>query len=109
MKGKIITALMLVCLTGTAVWAKSGAKTLEGTVNINTASAQELSLLPGVGEKTAQLIIAARPFQSAADLARVKGIGPKKVEKLSAFVTVSGPTTAKLVSKTPPEKTLTQR
>lgn len=97
MKTKIITALMLICLASTAVWAKSAAKTLEGSININTASVQELSLLPGIGPKTAEAIIAARPFESTQDLVKVKGIGPKRLEKLSAYLTVSGPTTAKLV------------
>ena len=107
MKTKIITALVLVCLASTAVWAKSAAKTLEGTVNINSASVQELSLLPGIGPKTAEAIIAARPFQSTQDLVRVKGIGPKRLEKMAAYLSVSGPTTAKLVSAS--EKTLSQR
>jgi competence protein ComEA len=57
-------------------------------VNVNTATADELQRLPGIGPVTAQAIAAGRPFQSVADLDRVKGIGAKTVEKLRPFVTV---------------------
>ncbi|KGK13081.1 transporter [Vibrio navarrensis] len=59
---------------------------IEITVNINSASAEEIAaLLKGIGIKKAQQIVADReangPFQSAEDLARVKGIGPSTVAK----------------------------
>ncbi|MBA4062961.1 MAG: hypothetical protein C0501_04495 [Isosphaera sp.] len=60
-------------------------------VNVNTAPADELMRLPGVGPVTAQAIVAARadkPFRSAADLDRVRGIGPKTLDKLRPFVVV---------------------
>jgi competence protein ComEA len=60
-------------------------------VNVNTASSEELQRLPAVGPVTAQNILAARadrPFRSLADLDRVKGIGPKTLEKLRPFVVV---------------------
>jgi Holliday junction DNA helicase RuvA len=46
---------------------------------------------PGVGPKLAQRIVEARgtrPFRSADDLRRVKGIGPKTLEKVRPFVTL---------------------
>lgn len=53
----------------------------EGKININTASADELAQLKGVGEKIAESIVQYReehgPFKSVADLEQVKGIGPK--------------------------------
>ncbi|MFH1434938.1 MAG: helix-hairpin-helix domain-containing protein [Pseudomonadota bacterium] len=69
-----------------------------GVVNVNTASPPELCLLPGIGPKKAQAIIKARskkPFQSAKDLLRVKGIGRKSLKKLLVHVAVSGATTLK--------------
>ena len=60
-----------------------------GPININTASKPELMRLPGVGEKTAEAIIAyrgARKFASPADIMNVKGIGPKKYEKMRPFL-----------------------
>ena len=62
------------------------------TININTAGKDELVLLPNVGPVTAERIIRYREdyglFDSIDDLTRVKGIGPKTLEKLKAFVTL---------------------
>lgn len=57
-------------------------------INVNAATLQELEQLPGVGPVTANNILAARPFNSVNDLDRVKGIGPKTLEKLRPFVVV---------------------
>lgn len=58
-------------------------------VNVNTASAAELETLPGIGPKTSANILARRAqkrFRSLDDLDEVKGLGPKKLEKLKPFV-----------------------
>jgi competence protein ComEA len=57
-------------------------------INVNIATMEQLLMLPDVGPVTAQAIIAARPFASVIDLDRVKGIGPKRLEKLRPFVKV---------------------
>ncbi|MDG3087552.1 ComEA family DNA-binding protein [Vibrio hannami] len=59
---------------------------IEITVNINTASADELdTLLVGVGKKKAQDIVDYRAehgaFKSADELKNVKGIGPSIIDK----------------------------
>lgn len=63
-----------------------------GLVNINTASADELDALPGVGPATAQAIIDEREsngaFTSAEDIMRVSGIGEKKFDKLKSSICV---------------------
>lgn len=63
-----------------------------GIVNLNTADVAELNKLPGVGEKTAQAIIAHREaiggFRSIEQLLEVKGIGPSKFEKMRAHLKV---------------------
>ena len=68
-----------------------------GVVNINTADAAQLALLPRIGEKTAQRIIDYRtehgPFAKTSDLMQVKGIGDKSFQNLSSYLTVSGKTT----------------
>ncbi len=66
-------------------------KNLHGElVNVNLATAIELEALPGIGSVIAQRIIEYReqhgPFHSLNELAQVKGIGPKKLEKLKDLV-----------------------
>jgi competence protein ComEA len=62
-----------------------------GVVNLNTAGAEELDSLPGVGPKTAEAIMQFRQehgaFQRPEDLLNVKGIGPAKFEKLRDKIT----------------------
>lgn len=55
-------------------------------IDPNTASAEELDRLPGVGPATAERIVRERteggPFATVVDLTRVSGIGPRSVERL---------------------------
>ena len=60
-------------------------------VNINTASVEELSTLPGIGQGTAEKIVKYRKdhkFKKTTDLMDVKGIGEKKFEKIKAQLSV---------------------
>ena len=64
----------------------------EGTVNINTAGAEELQRLPGIGPAMAERILSFRKengsFQAPEDLMNVTGIGEKKFAKMQPFVKV---------------------
>jgi competence protein ComEA len=73
--------------------ASKGKATPLGKVNINTASAEELSkYLPGIGPTYAQRIVDYRkqhgPFQRIEDLMKVKGIGKTLFAKLKDMITV---------------------
>jgi competence protein ComEA len=86
---------------GAATAASDGAGTAGGgveaagggaPVNLNSATAEQLDTLDGVGPATAQKILAYRQahggFRTVDDLAQISGIGPKRLEALRAQVTV---------------------
>lgn len=93
-----ILALTLVLLSvSAAAMAAEPSSAPTGVVNINSADAAQLSLLPRVGEKVAQRIIEYRtehgPFKKTTDLMQVKGIGAKTFEGMSPYVAVEGKST----------------
>ena len=64
---------VLLLAAGTAA-AKDSKGKLVGVVNLNTATASQLELLPGVGQKAAEKIVAYRqkePFRQVEDLVKV--------------------------------------
>lgn len=65
----------------------------EASVNINTASAEELSTLPGIGEALATRIIAYREehgaFENTEEIMSVSGIGAKTYAQLKDRITVN--------------------
>lgn len=53
-----------------------------GPLDVNRATAAELERIPGVGPAMAKDIIKGRPYQTMDDLLKIKGIGPKTLEKM---------------------------
>ncbi len=75
--------------------AQSGV-TSDGKVILNRANASELTLLPGVGKKRAEKIVALRTklkrFKRATDLLRIRGIGIKSLRKMLPHLVLDPPT-----------------
>jgi competence protein ComEA len=69
-----------------------GASGAASPIDLNTATADQLDALPGVGPATASAILAYRrghgPFSSVDQLAQVSGIGPAKLAKIRPLVHV---------------------
>ena len=81
-------AFALSLTTGLAVAAAKPAPA--GKVNINTASAEQLTTLPGVGAKLAARILDYRQksgaFKSVSELMNVRGIGEKNLKKIEQYL-----------------------
>ncbi len=87
----VVLAVLLAALPAVAAEGKK--------VNINSADASQLALLPRVGPSIAQRIVDYRkqngPFKKPEDLMLVRGIGEKTYELLKPYVATSGETTLK--------------
>jgi competence ComEA-like helix-hairpin-helix protein len=82
--------------------ARAEGKDLDGVVNLNTATADLLQLLPGIGPAKVRSIYWYRqrhPFRTIDELVRIKGIGRKMVRHLRSHLAVSGPSTARAVRR----------
>ena len=84
--------LFLALFLSTATYPATTKKPPLRPVNINTASAEELQLVPGIGPVTAEKILQMRKsygaFKSVDDLAAIRGIGKKRLDKMRKYLTV---------------------
>jgi len=105
----VAAALLLAIGAVNAASAAGSPASAVGVVNVNTATAEELQLLPGVGKSRAAAILEARKsrggFKSVEDLLDVKGIGPAMLERMRPSVTLTGRTTARPATKAPTRTT----
>jgi len=71
---------------------KKGEDLKEKSININYAPKEQLILLPGIGESTAEKILMYRKeygsFKKIEDIMKIKGIGVKKFDKLKPYITI---------------------
>jgi competence protein ComEA len=88
-----VAAFLLLALAVAALPAAAAS----GVVNVNTADASQLALLPRVGPAVAGRIVEFRdangPFEAKEDLMLVRGIGERTFELLEPFVVTEGDTT----------------
>jgi competence ComEA-like helix-hairpin-helix protein len=64
------------------------AKSPQGLLDLNSASKEELMSINGIGPVLSAKIIAGRPYKTVDDLLKVKGIGPKNLEKIRPYFVV---------------------
>lgn len=81
---------------------RSDGSVLVGVLNLNTATGEQLQMLPGIGPKKAARVVEYRTrrgrFKRVRDLRRVRGFGFKTVRKIAIHLAVEGPNTLKIQS-----------
>ena len=89
-------ALTVVMLAGSMASAEQAEKSAAGAaaaINLNSATVEQLEALPGIGPKTAQLIVEYRQksggFKKVEELMNIKGIGEKSFLKLKPMLVVT--------------------
>jgi competence ComEA-like helix-hairpin-helix protein len=79
-------------------------------INLNTATSEELQVVPGIGPATADTVLQMRKsyggFKSVDDLLAIRGLGAKRLEKMRKYLTVGKPAAGKTATpsakSTPP-------
>ncbi|MCP5464290.1 MAG: helix-hairpin-helix domain-containing protein [Deltaproteobacteria bacterium] len=96
MKKALIALVLLAQIFAANFTMAASQEIVTGVVNINTASAEQLTAVPGIGAAKAQAIVELRsqkPFSHVEDLLLVKGIGEKSLQKMKAYFVLNGDTT----------------
>jgi competence ComEA-like helix-hairpin-helix protein len=92
-----LTLIICLCVFLTPGIAKK--KPPAQPVNINTANSEQLQSVPGIGPSTAERILQMRKsygtFKSVDDLLAIRGLGPKRLEKMRKYLTVGKPAATK--------------
>jgi len=84
--------------------ARRDAPRVQGVLNLNQATFDQLTLLPGIGPARAQRIVehrARHPFKRIEELTHVRGLGRKTFARLRVHLAVSGPTTLQRIRSFP--------
>lgn len=94
---RLLTGVLSLCLL-IVPHALAKKKPPAQPINLNTANSTQLQLVPGIGPATADKILQMRKsygaFKSVNDLMAIRGIGPKRLEKMRKYLTVNRPSGA---------------
>jgi Helix-hairpin-helix motif len=98
-KVDLLVLIATLALSVMPVFAQEASK---ATVNINTATQDELANLPGMTKRKAAKLIAGRPYASSDDLSK-SGLTPKQIDKIKPLITYEGgaASAATVTSSTP--------
>ena len=92
---RALAGVLLAMIAAALLWAADDAQ----RININTATVEELTKLPGIGGVIAQRIVNHREksgkFRTLEELLVIRGISKKKLEKLRPLITVGAEQTSK--------------
>jgi len=95
---RIVAAALAIAVTSllsTGVAFAAAKPAPAGKVNLNTATAEQFTVLPGVGPKLAARIVEHRQkagsFKTVQELMNVQGIGEKNFEKIQGYLTLGEP------------------
>jgi comEA protein len=98
----VALAVALGVLTSNGLALAAAQPAPEGKINLNTASVEQLSTVPGVGEKLAARIVEYRQkaggFKAIQELMNVKGIGEKNLERIQPYLSLGEPAAKGAVS-----------
>jgi competence ComEA-like helix-hairpin-helix protein len=93
---RIVVLHLSLCLFFVAL-SSANKKPPTQPININSADSSQLQLVPGIGPSTAEKILqmckSYGAFKSVNDLMAIRGIGPKRLEKMRKYLTVGKPAT----------------
>jgi competence ComEA-like helix-hairpin-helix protein len=94
--GRVVApaSLLAMLIFGNGLWAATKKPPLR-PININSATSDELQLVPGIGPATADKILQMRKsygaFKSVDDLLAIRGIGKKRLDKMRKYLTAGKP------------------